>query len=835
MSQQTLDFSISGLHTYASDITGVPRGSLTRALNLDLSRTNLAQCRRGFDILDHSLPNNTDRATRLFLYDTKLFATYNNVLGMYDSGSGWSSKGALTEPANANVSRHAAINSNLYIASSVGLKKLDDTSSTLYAAGIPGGLNMTLSLAASTGTAVLNGKYAAYRYLIARKDANNNTIRGGVSAYQVIQNSSGSDKNITVVGYLPSGLDNTYFVELYRTANSSATPDDNPQLCNVYPLTNTDISNGYFTITDIYPDDNLGAFLYTSSGQQGISQNNAQPPLASDICEHKGYLFFADIEGKHRYTLTLVSVYDGSSAGQLRVDDTLTISDGTTTEIFTAKSSETAASKQFKVNTASASLSIRIDDTIRSLANVINQASTLVYAYVLATGSDLPGQMVIERRSTGNAFTVVSNRKLAWNPPLETTAGTSQTSTNDTFRNGLMWSKFGEPEAVPLANILKVGSSDDPIVRIISSKDALFIFKRRDGAYILRGDNASNWSLSELDATCKIVAPESVVQLNGLIYGLFESGICEVSDTTVGIISDPIKDKIQTLYGTALQQVRDYAFGISYETDGKYILCLPQTSGDSNATYQIIYDINNEVFWEWDINVSAGVVSTEDTCLHLAAGDSNRIRIERKTYGYSDFADFEQELSTSTSSGTTLTITSGTLDSISVGDLLLQASLQPAYVTAVNSAAMTVTVNTDNAWDTNDTIDHYKAIDCILEWNPEFAGNPAGFKHFSECALLFKKAIIQSATVSFSGDSSSGTYDVAIEGPSYNGAWGYFEWGEGAWGGDAYPQPIRKGVPRQAARCNNLKVKFSHRVAYSEWQLSGVSLVFNPTSTRVAR
>lgn len=814
--------------TYANNVSGVAPGSLRRAMNVDLSRPNLAQCRRGFDLIDHSLPSADDRATKLFLYDTQLFATYDDILGIYDAITGWTSKGSLIKPTNAIVARTVSIIDNLYVASSSGLKKLDDTSSSLYPAGIIKGLNMTLAIGA-TGTALATGESVAYRYVLGRKDATNHTIRGGVSAAQTISNSTGATKDITVTGYLPTGIDNTYFVELYRTAGTTGTPNDEMQKCYEYPLTNTDISNGYFTITDIVPDDLLKDALYTSPSQQGIAQDNSYPPVAADICEHKGYLFFADIEDKHRYTVTLVAC--GGTG--LVVNDTFTISDGVTTEVYTAKAAESVGSKQFLVDTASSSIATRIDTTSRSLVNVINRGSTLVYAYLLATGNDFPGQIVIERRSTGAAFTVVSSRQPAWSPQLQATSNANQTSTNDAFRNGLRWSKRGEPESVPLGNQLRVGSSDDPIVRIISSKDALFIFKRRGGAFILRGEDASSWQLSELDSTCKVVSAESIVQLNGLIYGLFESGICEVSDTAVAIISDPIKDKILTLYGTALQTVRDYSFGVSYETDGKYILFLPTTSADTCSTYQLVYDINNEVFYEWDLNAQSAVVSTEDTNLHYAAGNSNKIKIERKNYDYTDFADFEQESTISSYSGYDIQLSG--YDAMSVGDLLIQNDLQPAYITAIDLFTGTVTLDVAVDWDTGDTVDHYKAIPIEIEWNPDFAGNVGGLKKFGECSLIFQKNIIQTGMLTFTGDAGQGSHSVEIAGPSFNGAWGYFAWGDGTWGDDSSPFPIRRAIPRPVAVCSKLVVKFTHSVAYSEWQLQGLSLVFTPMSTRISR
>jgi hypothetical protein len=140
---QSLNLQIKGLHTSNSDISGVPPGSLSIANNLDLTKLNLAQCRRGFDLLGTGLPDSSYRASRLFDYASYIFAVYNSTLNYYSSG--WNSNGSLIKPANALVSRFSTLSQNLYLTSSTGIRKLDSATGTIYAAGIPNALDMVLS------------------------------------------------------------------------------------------------------------------------------------------------------------------------------------------------------------------------------------------------------------------------------------------------------------------------------------------------------------------------------------------------------------------------------------------------------------------------------------------------------------------------------------------------------------------------------------------------------------------------------------------------------------------------------------------------------------------
>lgn len=147
-----------------------------------------------------------------------------------------------------------------------------------------------------------------------------------------------------------------------------------------------------------------------------------------------------------------------------------------------------------------------------------------------------------------------------------------------------------------------------------------------------------------------------------------------------------------------------------------------------------------------------------------------------------------------------------------------------------------VTVDYSRSWDTGvDTLEHYGAIECILEWNPNTADNPSGLKHFSEMNMVFKQPIIREATLGFNSDSSGSVSTIEIEGDTGSAAWGVGSWGEFAWGGVAVPSPIRVGIPRQVARSNSLKVSLTHKVSQSDWQLEGIALKYEPTSTRTDR
>lgn len=832
---QSLILDVKGEHTYSSEISGVPPGSLYLALNVNISRQNIIEPRRGYDFLDYALPLASDRPKKLFTWNSELFVHYGTTFAYYNPSSGFSSRGSLSAPSNAqSVRAVSATNKNLYLTSSQGLKKTDAIGTSLYAAGIPPSLNIDLSLSGA-GTAIQDTKYVTYQYLIGRRDANNNTQFGAVSGRYTLYNNAGSTQNVLARCFLPDGLDTTYFVQLYKTkeASSSAATGEELQLCFETPISSTNLSDKYVDITDIIPDALvLGAYIYTAPSQGGITSSNAMPPLARDIAEFKTSMFYAYVEGKQSLIFTLVSA--GGSG--LQNGDTVVVNDGATTETYTGGAAYNEGTNTFEIKTAG-SPSQNIDDTIKSFIKLINKKSAIVYAFSLSQGAtDLPGKVQLEARSLGAAaFTAVcAARPEAWQPQLTSPATVNNTSQNDRYKNGLMWSKGNQHEAVPKKYLAFVGASDDEIKRIMPLRDGLFIFKERDGAYVLRGDNESSFSISVLDITAKLIAPDSLVAVNNAIYGLFENGICEVSDTGVSIISLPIQDQILPLFGNVLSNLKAYSFGIGSDTDGKYILSVPTASTDTATTKQIIFDVFGRTFCRWDFNLKCGLVNPTDAKLYLGGGDTHMIRKERKSFTYADYADYGNLCTIISFTGTTLSINHSA--DMARGDILYQESGATAYIQSVVSSMGIVIIDSEQDWDTGvATVIHLKAIHCKVQWNADFGGNAAGLKQYYEGSLIQQQAFQKEATLYFTSDVNPSEASITLESSSGNGAFGEFEFGEEVFGGEQAKSPERFGIPRGHAMCSQLSVRFENRVAWSDFQLTGLSLAFNPISTSVSR
>lgn len=256
---------------------------------------------------------------------------------------------------------------------------------------------------------------------------------------------------------------------------------------------------------------------------------------------------------------------------------------------------------------------------------------------------------------------------------------TSSASDNNVNPNRLYFSKLSQPEAVPLVNYIDIGPKDKEIYRILALRDNLFVLKQ-DGVYVVSGDSAlTGFSVRLLDNSACLIAPDTAVVLNNLIYMLSGQGVVTVSETGVSIISRNIEDQISkvTTFGY------DYlytSFGVSYETDRAYLLWLPTRKSDTVATQCYRYNTLTNAWTRWTLTSKCGVVNFGGKdLLHVGSGVRSYILQERKTGDRTDYADrdFIRQLAQDAINDLEIAISS--VSEVEVGD----AFYQEQYLTIV--------------------------------------------------------------------------------------------------------------------------------------------------------
>lgn len=629
-----------------------------------------------------------------------------------------------------------------------------------------------------------------------------------------------------------------------------------------------------------------------SNTQITLSKNATATATAAALVLQSGI----QISNAATATTSQVTLSLQNGQGGIQIGDTVTIA-GTT---YTASQVENISSKQFKVFSIG-SPAQNIADTSASLIRVINRTTSptpTIYAFYESGFQQLPGQILFQERVFGGGIfyaTASSTRAgTAYSPNLPTAGGTSVASQNDEFGNGLYFSKTQQPEAVPLLNFIKVGSAHANILRVIPLRDSLFILKE-DGVFRLTGNDPTSFSVDLFDSTTIILSAESAVSLNNLIFMLSKYGIVTVSDTGVTVISRAIEDKMLDLFEASINSAKNLSFGISYESDRKYVFFCVTNSSDTTPTQAYVYNTFTTTWTKWNLSQTCGIVHPTEDVLYLGDVGSNTFDIERKTRTFTDYTDSSFTLNLlgvtgntvlgspninsipdttvfnvgqsvsgigipsgaqiiSISSGTSITLNvnctaSGnttilldagktvwldSLNDIETGDVLYQTNGRYSIITAVNTINGTVTVRDFiNDWVLGQTT-ILKAFLSTVKYVPQTAENPGNLKQFREATLLFQVPFFNQIKMGFDTDLSAGTENVFLNG-LYGGQWGRFKWGTLPWGGTVKPFPARTYVPQQKQRCSLMNVTLSHREAYSFYRLNGISFIHNGYSERVGK
>jgi hypothetical protein len=244
-------------------------------------------------------------------------------------------------------------------------------------------------------------------------------------------------------------------------------------------------------------------------------------------------------------------------------------------------------------------------------------------------------------------------------------------SDNSVNPNRVYFSKYFQPEAVPLINYIDIGPKDKQIRRILALRDSLIVLKD-DGVYLISGAVAPNFSVRLVDGSSFILAPDSAAVLNNLVYMLSSQGVATVSETGVSIISRNIEDKINAIANSKY----DYkltSFAVAYESDRSYTLWMPTKTSDTTGTQAFRYNSFTRAWTRWTKAATCAVVNPFNDKLYLGSGDDRfYVLEERKNLERQDYSDrdFTRSIGVNGVDGTTLSVSS--VADIEAGDVIVQ-------------------------------------------------------------------------------------------------------------------------------------------------------------------
>lgn len=487
--------------------------------------------------------------------------------------------------------------------------------------------------------------------------------------------------------------------------------------------------------------------------------------------------------------------------------------------------------------------SVNIEKTAQSLVRVVNRSTSndSIYAYYMSGFDEVPGKIMFEERTLGGSefYMTASAHGDSFNPTLPT-SGTEVKSDNDARLNRIYISKPKQPWAVPLYASIDVGSADLPIKRIIGLRDSVFVFKD-DGIFRIVGEDLSSFRVSLFDNNVTLLAPESAVAFNNTIFMMTLQGVVSVSDTGVPVVSRAIEIDLKELI--MHPKFNDTTFGVSYESDRKYILWTVSTASDQYPTQAFVYNSFTNSWTKWSISATCAHVKRADDRLYYGSKGLSQtqeyVYKERKSWTTDDYVDDEWETQIEEFIDSTH-IKLSSLDFVTIGYGIRQVMASDgtkmfATIESYDSGTRIVTVDTPQNWSDNPTnlTTIYKPITCRVKTAPISGGNPGIMKQFREAVFSFRQRSGVDLEIGYETDLVPDYQGISVA-TKNTGLWGTFGWGTYPWGGlgQTFAQSVPVGIPARKQKCHWIMFSVESSGAFSSFSLSGISVMFEPLSEK---
>lgn len=519
-----------------------------------------------------------------------------------------------------------------YITSTNGVRRLDAGMGTLRFAGMPRGpgvdvydMDAAVYAVLAAGTMLPDGWARAYRVTWHRYEPDKTLLGGAPTGRVVIRNVAGTSgyaaattANVTLriplpveFGTLSTALTATYFWRLWASKTwdtATGFGDDECYLVDEQYIDATDIANGYAVVTDATPDAYLqgsqplhtNAIVYPVSDEgirQGVVNADDPPPVATDVAYHANVLWYSKCRLRTRQNLTLKAV---GGAGFV-VGDTVTVTGPSGAVVFTGVVGAPGAATEFMVELGLATTEENIEATARNLVACIqrNSADWGGSAYHVSLNTSEPGLFFIEvHRGVDLTLSFATSRPAAFF--IDEVDARSRP-------NRLFFSKPERGDAVPPINFLDVGPETTEVLRISPFRDRLIVWTNR-GLYQVTGNTFADFAVSGFDDTTKLVARETVAAVDDRLYALCSSGVVEVSDGGVSVVSLPIDDFFQSKMTDSVELLRFrlLAFAVGDQPNHEYRLWLDTQTGGPGCETWLTFDTRTRAWSSGFFNYSIG-------------------------------------------------------------------------------------------------------------------------------------------------------------------------------------------------------------------------------------
>lgn len=255
----------------------------------------------------------------------------------------------------------------------------------------------------------------------------------------------------------------------------------------------------------------------------------------------------------------------------------------------------------------------------------------------------------------------------------------AEVSSNEEQPHRVYYSKYQQPEAVPLLNYIDIGATDRRILRIFPLRDSLFVFKE-DGLFRISGETAP-FSVALFDSSCIILAPDSLSLANNQIFVWTTQGISSVTEAGVTLLSRPIDIEILKKASSDFSNFKKATWGVGYESDNSYTVYTVNNPEDSIPNIGFRYSTLTNSWTTVDKSFTCGIINPSDDKLYLGAGDTNYLEKERKSFNRYDYSDrqYDFEITSTNFNSTNNRIVLSDVSDLSIGDVITQEQTVTVY------------------------------------------------------------------------------------------------------------------------------------------------------------
>lgn len=181
-------------------------------------------------------------------------------------------------------------------------------------------------------------------------------------------------------------------------------------------------------------------------------------------------------------------------------------------------------------------------------------------------------------------------------------------------RAGFYTSRLNLPDYIQKTSSISpfvVGDPNKDLLRLASTTNSLFAFKKDEGIYRIEITQGGNFpvidSINLLDNTTYLVAKESVQEIDESLYFLSQKGVYKLTSTSLAPISENVNQLIRKLISAS----GSFATSIGNEFRKEYKLSFPYGLGDGQGPVTLVYNTLSGQWYTSDEHFQYGITQTD--------------------------------------------------------------------------------------------------------------------------------------------------------------------------------------------------------------------------------